>query len=87
MGAYGIGNRIDLRITRLILKNCIKNSFDPSSFINSKYFDLQFPNFLEEGMKISLNPIDKWQDKLEYEKVAKNLNNLFIKNYSKSLNL
>ena len=87
MGAYGIGNRIDLRITRLILKNCIKNSFDPSSFINSKYFDLQFPNFLEEGMKISLNPIDKWKDKAKYREVAINLNNLFKKNYSRFSNL
>ena len=86
-GAYGIGDRIDLSITRLILENCIKNSFDPNKFIHSKFFDLQFPNFLDEDMKISLNPIDKWTNKLEYEEAARNLNILFKKNYSKFSNL
>ena len=86
-GGYGIGERIDLSITRSILTNCIKNSFDPNKFIQSKYFDLKFPNFLEKDMKISLNPIDKWSDKSKYEEAAKNLSNLFKENYSKFSNL
>ena len=86
-GAYGVGKRIDLSITRAILNNCIKNSFDTNKFIQSEFFDLQFPEFLEENKQISLNPIDKWKDKVKYEKTARNLNNLFKKNYSKFANL
>ena len=56
-------------------------------FINSKYFDLQFPEFLEKNMKTSLNPIDKWSNKSKYEEAAKNLKNLFKENYSKFSNL
>ena len=86
-GGYGIGKRIDLSITRSILNNCIKNSFDSSKFIQSEYFDLQFPDFLEKEMKTSLNPVNKWKDKSSYEDVARNLNYLFKKNYSKFSNL
>jgi len=86
-GGYGIGKRIDLSITRSILTNCIKNNFDPSKFIQSKYFDLKFPNFLEKDMQISLNPIDKWSDKSKYEEASINLSNLFKENYSKFSNL
>ena len=81
-GAYGIGKRIDLSITRTILNKCIKNSFDANQFIQNEYFDLKLPKFLDEEMKISLNPIDKWKDKIEYKKAAISLNDLFIKNYS-----
>ena len=86
-GAFGIGERIDLSITRAILNNCIKNSFDSRNFIQSMYFDLSFPKFLDEEMKTSLNPIDRWQDKEKYKEVASNLNNLFKKNYSNFANL
>ena len=86
-GVYGVGERIDLSITRKILNNCIKNSFDPNYFIQSKYFDLEFPEFLEGDKKILLDPINKWTNKEKYKETAKNLNNLFIKNYSKFSNL
>ena len=86
-GGYGIGERIDLIITRSILNNCITNSFDSNKLIQSKYFDLQFPSFLEKEMKTSLNPMSKWKDKLAYEDVARNLNNLFKDNYAKFSNL
>ena len=86
-GPYGIGKRIDLSITRKILNNCRKNLFDPNKFIQSKYFDLQFPEFLEGEQKLFLDPINKWKNKEEYKETANNLNNLFIKNYSKFSNL
>jgi phosphoenolpyruvate carboxykinase (ATP) len=86
-GPYGVGKRIDLSITRAILKNCIKNSFDSNNFIQSEYFDLYSPTFLEEEKTTSLNPIDKWENKAAYEEAANNLNNLFKENYSKFSNL
>ena len=82
-GAYGVGKRIDLNITRQILNKCISSSFESYDFIQSDFFDLSFPAFLEEEMITSLNPINRWEDKLEYKIVARNLNNLFEKNYSK----
>ena len=82
-GAYGVGRRIDLNITRKILTKCISNSFDPSRFKKSNFFDLNFPTFLEDKMITSLNPLDKWKDKDMYRNVANNLNKLFQENYSK----
>ena len=82
-GAYGIGKRIDLSITRQILNKCISNSFDPKDFKKSDFFDLNFPCFLEDEKITSLNPIDKWKDKNMYKKIANNLNQLFKENFSK----
>ena len=80
-GPFGIGKRIDLSLTRLILNKCISNSFDSSDFIQSEFFDLSFPNFLEKEKITSLNPIDKWKNKENYKDMAKKLNDLFKKNY------
>ena len=85
-GGYGTGKRIDLHITRTILNKCIENSFDFCDFIKSKYFDLNFPSFLDKEMTISLNPVDKWESLADYEKTAKKLNNLFKANYYKYSN-
>lgn len=82
-GPYGIGERIDLHITRSILDKCIKNSFNFHKFIKSEYFDLSFPSFLDEEMTTSLNPLDKWKHKVDYEEASKYLSNLFKDNYSK----
>ena len=86
-GGFGIGERINLSITRKILNKCISNSFDLNNFKKSDYFDLNFPAFLEEENITSLNPIDKWKNKEMYKVSAKNLNKLFKENYSKFVNL
>ena len=82
-GAYGIGKRIDLSITRQILNKCISNSFNSKNFKKSDFFDLNFPCFLEEEKVTSLDPIDMWNDKEMYKEVASNLNKLFKENFSK----
>ena len=87
-GPYGIGKRIDLELTRKILNKCINDSFDIDHYINSDYFDLSFPSFLESEKITSLNPINKWLDKKKYIIASYKLNRLFQKNFlnlSKSL--
>lgn len=81
-GSFGIGERIDLFITRKILDKCISNTFEPANFIKSDFFDLTFPRFLDDEMKISLNPMDKWKNKKSYKESAIKLSNLFEENFS-----
>ena len=86
-GAYGIGSRIDLLITRKILDKCISNTFNQNNFKQSNFFDLKFPSFLEDEMITNLDPLDKWVDKKMYKESANNLNKLFEENYNKLINL
>ena len=81
-GPYGIGNRIDLSITRSILDNCINNSFDEKTFKKSGILDLTFPEYLDKDKKISLDPKSSWSNKDEYIKNAKKLNQLFFENFN-----
>jgi len=88
-GPYGIGNRIDLELTRKILNKCINDSFDIAHYIKSDYFDLSFPSFLESEKITSLNPINRWPDKNKYIITSQKLNKLFQKNLlnlSKAIN-
>lgn len=81
-GPYGVGNRIDLHITRRILHHCINDSFDDKSFAKSEVLDLVFPKYISSNKKINLDPSDKWHDKEEYMSAAKKLNQLFNNNIS-----
>ena len=85
-GPYGIGKRIDLAITRSILKKCISNSFEKNFFLKSKHYNLSFPAYLDRKKEITLNPIDKWSDHKAFENTSKKLLALFKKNFS-NLNL
>ena len=79
-GPYGVGKRIDLRITRQILNHCINNAFDEKSFVTSEVLNLVFPKYIKIDQKINLNPLDKWHDIKEYKFAAKKLNKLFDNN-------
>ena len=81
-GPYGVGNRIDLHITRRILHHCINDSFDDKSFAISEVLDLVFPKYISSNKKINLDPSDKWHDKEKYMSAAKKLNQLFNNNIS-----
>ena len=82
-GPYGVGKRIDLSITRLILDNCINNFYNDNNFVKSEILDLKFPQYLNKDKKINLNPLEKWEDKKKYKIAANNLNQLFKKNFLK----
>ena len=82
-GPYGKGERIDLSITREMLNKCITDSFTSDTFVQSEYFNLSFPSFLDDEKTISLDPSDKWENKEDYKKTTVSLSNLFKENFYK----
>jgi phosphoenolpyruvate carboxykinase (ATP) len=84
-GAYGVGKRIDLDITRKILHCCINDSFDDKYFATSDLLNLVFPKYMSNNKEINLDPLDKWHNKDEYEATVKKLNQLYKNNFQNYL--
>ena len=82
-GPYDEGKRINLSITREILNKCIADSFASDTFVQSEFFNLSFPSFLDDEKTISLDPANKWENKENYKKTAVHLSNLFKENFYK----
>ncbi len=82
-GPYDEGKRINLSITREILNKCIADSFASDTFVQSEFFNLSFPSFLDDEKTISLDPTNKWENKENYKKTAVHLSNLFKENFYK----
>ena len=74
-------NRISIHDTRNIITSILDDSINKSSFNKESYFGLSIPNSLNNVKSSILNPLNAWRDKDEYDKIAKNLANLFKENF------
>ncbi len=82
-GPYGIGKRIDLNYTRLMVSAAIKGQLEKSSYDTHDIFNLQYPTSCDGVPSILLNPRNTWHDKNQYDFSAKRLARLFINNFKK----
>ncbi|HYG00466.1 MAG TPA: phosphoenolpyruvate carboxykinase (ATP) [Candidatus Saccharimonadales bacterium] len=82
-GPYGIGRRIDLNYTRLMVSAAIKGQLENSSYDTHDIFNLQYPTSCDGVPSILLNPRNTWHDKNQYDFSAKRLARLFINNFKK----
>lgn len=72
-GPFGIGKRIDIKATRVIVKHIIDGTIENSNFVKDKYFGLTIPEYLEGVPSEILNPINCWENKDEYIQKANDL--------------
>lgn len=82
-GPYGIGRRIDLNYTRLMVSAAIKGKLENISYDTHDIFNLQYPTLCDGIPSILLNPRNTWHDKNQYDFSAKRLARLFINNFKK----
>jgi phosphoenolpyruvate carboxykinase (ATP) len=82
-GPYGIGRRIDLNYTRLMVSAAIKGKLENISYDTHDIFNLQYPTLCDGVPSILLNPRNTWHDKNQYDFSAKRLARLFINNFKK----
>jgi phosphoenolpyruvate carboxykinase (ATP) len=82
-GPYGIGKRIDLRFTRLMVSSAIKGNLEDSSYDTHDIFNLQYPTTCPDVPSSILNPRSTWHDKDQYDFSARRLARLFINNFKK----
>lgn len=82
-GAFGVGSRMKISITRGLLNAALDGSLNNVVYKPHPIFKVLVPQSCAGIDPKVLNPDDTWKDKNEYEKTARKLEGLFIENYKK----
>ena len=82
-GWNGTGKRISIKDTRGIIDRILDGSIDKAETKMIPYFNLEVPTSLKEVDDKILDPRDTYTDVKEWDDKAKNLAELFIKNFEK----
>ena len=82
-GSYGIGNRIDLPVTRRMLSAILNNELEDVEFKPDPIFRVLVPESVPGVENNILNPRTTWDDKDAYDSKAKELVELFKNNFVK----
>lgn len=87
-GSYGKGgNRVKLPLTRAMITACLNGELEKGEFVLDPIFNVQVPTSCPSVPSEVLVPEKMWQNKDEFKKVAKNLAELFRKNFTKYANM
>jgi phosphoenolpyruvate carboxykinase (ATP) len=82
-GAYGVGARIKLRYTRAMITAALNGQLNNAEFEQHEVFRILVPKTCPDIPDSLLNPRSTWANKEAYDKQAKELTHLFIKNFEK----
>ncbi|MCX7780636.1 MAG: phosphoenolpyruvate carboxykinase (ATP) [Negativicutes bacterium] len=82
-GPYGIGKRMSLPYTRAIVTAAIEGKLDNVAFELDPVFNVYVPNECPGVPTEVLKPRNTWADKEAYDKKARELAALFVKNFAK----
>lgn len=72
-GPYGTGSRIKLPYSRAMISAVLDKGISEDSFHRETIFGLRIPTAIESVPSEILDPINTWQNKADYLKVADNL--------------
>lgn len=83
-GAYGVGQRMPINVTRTLLRAALSGELNKVEFMNDGVFGLQVPKAVAgvENTNI-LHPRDMWADKGAYDAQAQKVIGLFNENFKK----
>ena len=82
-GGYGLGERIDLPVTRQMLTAILNGKLKNTDFTPDSNFKVLIPENIPGVESNILNPRNTWKDKNAYDERAEELINLFKKNFVK----
>ncbi|MFO8129025.1 MAG: phosphoenolpyruvate carboxykinase (ATP) [Bacteroidales bacterium] len=86
-GAYGVGNRIDITLTRAMVNAALSGDLRDVEYEENTLFHLNVPKSCPGVPTGMLNPKNTWEDKIAYEKqagiLAKEFSKAFDKAYGK----
>ena len=82
-GAYGVGKRISIKLTRLILNAILNGDFEKAEFSSDTHFNLAIPKSILGVDSALLNPRLAWYDTSEFDKQANRLRQMFSENFEK----
>lgn len=82
-GPYGVGSRIKLKYTRAMVAAAISGELDNVEYKLDDIFNVYIPQSCPNIPEEMLNPVNTWNDKVAYEKTAKELAGKFNENFKK----
>ncbi|MEO5667437.1 MAG: phosphoenolpyruvate carboxykinase (ATP) [Bdellovibrionota bacterium] len=80
-GGYGVGERIPVKLTRAMVRAALSGNLERSDFEKEEHFGLEIPLVCAGVPAEVLSPMKCWRDKAAYAVAAKNLADLFRKNF------
>jgi phosphoenolpyruvate carboxykinase (ATP) len=82
-GSYGIGKRMSIKTTRACVEAILDGTINDAVFHKDPVFGFEVPESLPGVDSKVLNPRSNWPEESEYDAAAKNLAEMFIKNFKK----
>lgn len=82
-GPYGVGSRIKLKYTRRMINAALAGDLDNVAYEPHPVFGIDKPQSCPDIPGEVLNPSNTWADRAGYEKKAKELAALFVKNFER----
>jgi phosphoenolpyruvate carboxykinase (ATP) len=79
-GPYGVGRRMELASTRLMVSAALDGSVEESEFVHDPIFNVDIPQRIDGVPSQVLNPRDTWMDKAAYDETARKVAQMFIDN-------
>lgn len=81
-GAYGVGKRMPLRVTRALLNAALNGHLDDVEVETHPVFNLRVPKSCPGVPSEILNPRETWKDKEAYDEAAVRLRDMFRQNFA-----
>jgi phosphoenolpyruvate carboxykinase (ATP) len=82
-GPYGVGSRMKLKYTRLMITAALEGKLDDVNFVNDPIFGVAVPVECPGVPAELLTPRNTWSDEKAYDEKAKYLAGLFVRNFEK----
>lgn len=83
-GPYGVGSRMDIKLTRRLVEAAMKGELEPCGYTEDKLFHILIPNSCPGIDSEILNPRNTWKDKDAFEKRATKLASEFSAHFDKA---
>ncbi len=82
-GPYGVGQRMKLAYTRAMITAALEGKLDNVDYVAHKTFGMMMPKECPNVPSELLSPRYAWADENEYDRKAKELAGMFVKNFEK----
>jgi phosphoenolpyruvate carboxykinase (ATP) len=85
-GPYGIGKRMDIALTRAMVRAALSGALRQSPTRHDALFNLEVPTYCPEVPSEVLDPRKTWADPAKYDQYAAKLADMFRANFNRFIN-
>ncbi len=82
-GPYGVGKRMKLPYTRAMISAALSGELHDAETFSEPFFGLEIPKHIPGVPDEILNPRDTWEDKESYDTKARELAQMFTRNFER----